>query len=563
MLAEGTTEAGTTTATPAAKHEAERRGLLRRDWAVTPVGSITLLRDDGPDATDQVRAQLSANTDLATAASGAKLNGDVSLRHDLADPNKTVQESRSWIGAFTGKQKYTAEELRIGYAVPGFLDQAELMTLGAARGGIEASVVLPGVRASYYKTFSTRPTGLVAGNFGPQQKVEAMALRLPSTSRWDLRFLGLRVEEKPDVYSSGGKGRALGIFGRFSISPAVALLLEASRGSFDQNGLEEREGNAFRFGLSGSRGTWSYSANLRRTDLGFVNPANRGFTPGAVADRSGGDLLITKTILRSTLSMQLRHLQDGNSSGAVMPKTRETGGILTFSTPIGQRVMLSLTGNTTHDRAAANADLFQPGANRTQRGVSATLSETVGRFGFSQTFVQQELKDEISALTNQKVRTAMFSAAGTLWTNFSLSALLSGTRSEGAPSVGTNEVIVASLQPGFTIAPIGVTLQPRATYSRSEADLAGFVSELEQYQMVVSWAPTWLESFVSLQVSADWNRNRLTGLAETGFQRRYAAALSLRWGAAGGAAANATPEVVPPVEGEPYAQTTPLKSVSQ
>ncbi|HEX8620262.1 MAG TPA: hypothetical protein VF911_21965 [Thermoanaerobaculia bacterium] len=555
---------GAAGAPPTAATDAERRGLVRRDWAITPVGSLSVVHGDGPDAADQVRAQLSANTDLGSQSTGAKVNGDLSLRHDLDDPNQTVQESRSWIGAFTGKQGRTAEELRVGYAVPGFLDQAELMTLGAARGGVEASVVLPGVRASYYQTFSSRPAGLVAGNFGPEQKVQAVALRLPVSSRWDVRLLGMRVDEQPSLYSPGGEGEAFGIFGRFAVSPAISLLVEAARGSFDQNGaFDEQEGNAFRFGFSGNRGTWSYAFNLRRTDLGFTNPANHGFTPGAVADRSGGDLLVTKTIFRSTISVQLRHLQDGNSSGAVAPQTRETGGIVSFSAPLGSRVMLSLTGNSTRDRSNGNASLFLPGADRTQQGVSATLSETFGRFGFTQTFVQQELRDRLSDLMNQQVRTASLSAAGTLFTNFSLSALVSGTRSEGSPSVGTNDILVASLQPGYTIQTIGVTLQPRATYSRSEASLGGFESRLEQYQMLVSWAPTWLQSYASLQLSADWNRNRLTGVPDSGFQRRYAAALSLRWGASGGAAANATPAMLPPVESETYAQTAPLKSVSQ
>ena len=126
---------------------------------------------------------------------------------------------------------------------------------------------LPGVRASYYQNFSSRPAGLVAGNFGPEQDVQAFAVRLPVSSRWDFRFLGLRVEEEAGLYSPGGEGRALGIFGRFAVSPAISLFVEAARGSFDQRGpLEELEGNAFRLGFSGQRGTWGYTLNLRRTD---------------------------------------------------------------------------------------------------------------------------------------------------------------------------------------------------------------------------------------------------------------------------------------------------------
>jgi hypothetical protein len=537
---------------------------IRRDWAIAPTGTITTVRSDAPGARDETRAQISANTDIATQAAGVKLNGDVAVRHDLEEPRQTVQESRSWVTSFTGRQGPVSEELRAGYAVPQFLDQSELMTLGAARGGISATVNLPGVRGSYYQTFSSRPSGVVAGNFGPQQKVRAMALQLPQTSRWDLRLLALNVDEQPGEYTSGGSGRSLGIFSRYTFSPLLAVSLEAARGSFDTRGGVETEGNAFRLGFMGSRGSTVYTLNLRRTDGGYTNPANRGFTPGAVADRTGGDLLVSHLLGRAAISVQLRHLQDGNSSGVALPRTKESGALVSLSMPLTSKVTLSLSGNSTKDKGEGNENLFLPETDRRQNSLSATFSESLGLFSFSQTFIQQQMKDRVSSLNDQTIRTATLSAAGTVTPAFTLSALLSGTRSEGSFLVGDTEVLLASLQPSFTVSALQLTLQPRATWSRTELSIAALETQLEQYQMVVMWAPNFYKSFASIQIAADWNRTRVDGQPVPDFDRRYTGALSLRWGVTGGNAAAAAPVVLPPeMQNEPYSNNTPLTSSSQ
>ncbi len=200
------------------------------------------------------------------------------------------------------------------------------MTTGVARGGGEAILSTPGPVASVYYSPSNQPVGVSAGSFGPKQKVTAVALETPaSLQAVQIRAIGLKTVDEPGFNSAGGEGKLYGIFGRIGASPAFGLLFEAARGKFTPNPGStetEREGNAYRLGLTGTRGTFSYAFNLRRTEANFVNPANRGFTVGGVADREGADLTLTKGVraddgLRAAPSHpRRRHLGLGEPLGA-------------------------------------------------------------------------------------------------------------------------------------------------------------------------------------------------------------------------------------------------------
>lgn len=529
-----------------------RLSSMQRDWVLTPIGTLTAV-DDELAAIDprDARLQLSTQTDIANGAVTAKVTGDVALKHQFNDPNKTVQESRSWITNFGAKQGNFGEQAIIGYAGPDFLDQLELLTSGLARGGAEGKLLFPVGTTSYYESFNTTPTGVVAGNFGPQQKVRAFSYQLPSNQKWDLRLISLNVTDESGFNSAGGKGRAYGIFAKYANSPGFNVLVEAARGGFDPNfgsGERNRRGNGIRFGFSGTVGTFNYLATLRKTDADFVNPANRGFTPGGVPDRTGGTVALSKTFGRTSLSAQIRHLQDGNSSGAIVPKTRETGGLLNLTTMLGQRVSFSLGGNKTNTSGAAIASLFLPKSDRQQTGWNGTLTETLGQFAFAQAITFQQLKDAINPTANQKMTSALVTAGGSLRTWLTLAGVASATRNAGAANViGTTNQRLLSLQPTISIPRLWISFQPRATYSHSENDLTHGENQSEAFQGLVSWGPPWLQQMVALQLSADWTRNKYTGqLTQPKFMRRYAATFSLHSTAGNGALATGPAAVVLP-----------------
>jgi hypothetical protein len=261
----------------------------------------------------------------------------------------------------------------------------------------------------------------------------------------------------------------------------------------------------------------------------------------------GGNLSISKMIGRSSVTAQFVHLQDGNSSGQLIPRTRENGMNLGLTTMLGQKVSLSLAGTMTKDKGEGNPDLFLPESDRTQSGVTGTLSENIGRFAFTQTVSTQRLRDAIDDLSDQTINQATLTAGGALNTFVNLSGVLSGTRSEGAPTIGTTQQYLLSLQPSFTLPKMYVALQPRAMYSDSKNDAAQSHSRSDQYQALVTWSPPWLGTLLSLQVSADWSRNRFSGQIENpGFTRRFAATMTFHRTVAHGAAADATMEGTAP-----------------
>jgi hypothetical protein len=518
---------------------------------VTPIGTVTVINGNNPDEKDDARLQLSSQTDLSNTTGTAKVTADVSMKHGLNAPRETIQESRNWITQFLGHHGDYKEEARIGYASPSFLDQMELLTTGLARGGIEGRVHLPFVSASGYETFGTRPAGVVAGNFGPEQKIRALSLQTSPNPKWDFRLIGFRVVDQPGVNSAGGRGKAVGIFGKYIVSPMMTVLIEGARGNFDPNAESaerKREGSAYRLGFNGVAGTLSYDLSLRRTAADFVNPANRGFTPGGVPDRTGANLSVTKVISKTSISVLFRTLRDGNSSGAILPRNRENGGTISVATSIGQRTTLSLGTNWTTDRGAGNPDLALPDLDRKQTGANGTLAEIFGRFNLSQTLTVQRLRDRVNPISDQTMTAATVSFGGAMIPSINMAAVLSGTRSAGSAAVGTTNQYLASLQPTITL-PRGVTFQPRAMYSTSKSDLTNIESRSEQYAGLVTWAPPWHQSALSLQLSADANRNHFTGqIAPSKFVHRYVSTLSLRWGAGQGAAMNGTTVVSAPVE---------------
>jgi len=499
----------------------------RGDWVIAPLGNITVIRG----ANNEAHTQISALTDLNRGALTNKVTGDVAVKHDFANDH-TVQESRNWVGDIGTQQSDVRKEtLRFGFAQPDFFDQAQFLNAGLARGGIQAKVAVPGGTLSYYETFTSHLSGLATGLFGLDQKLRAGSFQLPLGQKWDFRFLGMRVEDEAGVNSAGGKGRAFGIFARFAPSQNLSAFFEAAHGDFTPGQLSQdvrHTGDAWRIAVLGVRGTASYAFNVRKTDGGFINPANRGFTAGGVPDRTAADLTVGKVFGTTSLNVQLRHMQDGTTEGLLVPRTRENGAVVSLNKVVNEHVNVALSGNATKDKGEDNPAALLPRADRMQRGATGTVTEVYGRFNFSETMSQQALHDHVNSLSDQTITTASLAGGGQLTNFFNLSSCLTHTRTEGSPISGTTNQDLASLQPIILVPRFFLTLQPRLSYGTSKNDLLSSKTTTEQYAGVLNFAPQWLDSIVALQLSADWTRNKTEGQPAP-FVHRYVAAVNLHW----------------------------------
>ena len=527
---------------------------VRGDWQLGVQGSVTFVKEDPKSRPDVVLAQISGQADLAAGALSARGAGDVAVSHDLQAPNRTVQQSRNWVTNFGAQEGDYRQQLTVGYAAPTFVEGSELMTTGVARGGAEADFSTPGPVASFYYSPSNQPVGVSAGSYGPKQKVTAVALATPAS--WpsvQLRAIGLKTEDEAGFNSAGGEGKLYGVFGRIGASPAFGIVFEAARGEFSPNPgstESERAGNAFRLGLTGTRGTFSYAFNLRRTDANFVNPANRGFTVGGIADREGADLTLTKAWGMTTLSVQLRHIRGGNTSGSVSPTARESGGVIQLNTVLSKSVMFQFGGNVTTNTGDADTVHQLPKTDNRMWGANASLSEMLGTFSFSQALTYQSVSNGALPGADMTTKGATLTAGGQIGPPFGLFGTAAFTRTEGSTAMGRTDMTLLSVQPNWTITAARLSFQPLVSFNKSESSLTSMTTKTWQYQIAISWTPPRVGSYASLQLTGGWNRTQMTGQPPPPFQRRLGLVVNLQWGAgsvgSGAAAPLPGPMAAPP-----------------
>jgi hypothetical protein len=541
---------GAAPAPPETKPE-KAPGEVRGNWQIGLQGGITYVKEDPKSQPNNVLAQLSAQGDLSDGSLSAKGAGDVAISHALEAPNKTVQQSRNWLVNLGAEQGSFKQQLAVGYAAPSFVAGSELMTTGVARGGAELLLATPGPVASVYYSPSNKPVGVVAGSFGPEQRITAAALSTPqSLQNVQISAIGLKTEDSPGFNSAGGEGRLYGVFGRVAASAVFNIIFEAARGTFTPNPgstESEQKGNAFRLGLTGTRGTFSYALNLRRTEAGFVNPANRGFTVGSVADRQGGDLTMQKAVGRTVISLQIRHLDGGNTSGAASPSARENGGVVQLSTAFSQKVTFQLGGNLTTNTGDADTVHQLPRTDNRAWGAMATLSEMLGTFAVSQAFTYQDMQNKVMPDADMKMAGATFTGGGQIVQTFGLFGTFGFTRMDGSAPVGRTDQTLLTVQPNWAIPSLGLTLQPRAAWNQSKSSLTSTETRTEQYQLAVTWNPPAIGTYASLQLTGDWNRSEVSGQPGQGFHRRLGLVVNIQWGGSSqGPGSGPIPPMAPP-----------------
>ncbi|HKY60997.1 MAG TPA: hypothetical protein VJP59_08295, partial [Gemmatimonadota bacterium] len=500
--------------------------------SISLMSTTTTIASDFEDPPPLTRLQLSTQTDLRGQGFDQQATADLSGSHDIEDPWHAREESRNWVTRLGATQGGFREEAMLGFAPPSFFDQTQLLTVTGSGGGLQGTFGSPAGRVAYYRSVDLSANGSFSA-FEPEVRAAAYEAS-DAAGRFLFRTMWLDVTDPAtEGFSSGGEGRALGVIGAADFGPHLRILGEAAGGDFEpgQGSFETaRDGQAFRLSLGGTVGTFGYGLTAGRTGEGFVNPANRGFTPAGISDRTHAELTLQKALGRASLSGAYRHVRGGIAEAAGDPGTTENGATVQLALPIGQRVSVTAGGNVVGQRGDALDDLGLPATDRTQRGLDLGVTERLGPFSLTQALNWQDLDDEIQPLSEQTVTGLNVAASGTLTSFLNLATSVAHTRNKAAPEIGTTRQFLVSLQPALTLARLWLTVTPRTAWTRVRNDLDQSRFRTDQYQLVARWSPPWLGALMNLEVASDWNRSWSHLDPEPpDFDRQTVVTLTLNW----------------------------------
>ena len=506
-------------------------------WTAAVAGTFTEISGSRPDQTDTFRLTLTSQSDLGSDGWFFKDSLDASFRHDFPEPSLTVNESRNWLLKGGYKGQAWSWSAQAGYAPASFLGGAQLVSPGLSRGGAEAQVASPVGTLDLYGSFDNNVPGLASGSGAGEVRVLAAGYTLPlADKRFSVRLLGLWTDQDSTQTLKGGAGRVFGILARLDFDPRFRMLIEAAQGRNDPEGADAYQGNGYRLGIEGTVSGTSYALNLRSVSPTFANPANPGYTPCGVSDRTGADIRVSRAFGRLSTALALAYTETG-VDGTVPASSdgRQTNGTLTLSYAPSQTVVLSAALNGTWTRQAAVKSSQLPGMDQNQYAVTLSAVERFGKLGFSQTYSGQELRDDLNPLTRNTVNTFVMTLGGEVAPGFGLAATGAFTRSQAAAPAGRTDLAVISLAPYWLLPDLHLTITPRISYTRNLNDAGTVDSHAEQYQLSFSWNPAWWHSFLALQGSAEYDRNAnaITPLPIVS-EYRYTLSLVCRWGSGSG-----------------------------
>lgn len=512
----------------AVRQEASTGGEIR--LALQGTASATESSFAAPPAVG--RLQASSQIDLRGTTFDLLSTADVSGSHDLEDPWDGREESRNWLARFGASQPGFRQQATVGFAPPSFFDQTEFLTVMTSGGAFEGTFDSPAGSLSYYSSVD------LSGNeaFDPfEPDVDAAAYELSDESgRYLFRTTLLRATD-PGIedFSAGGEGKALGFIGSYDLGPRLRLLGEVATGDYEPaEGAfdEERDGRAFRLSASGAAGTLDYGLTVGHTGAGFVNPANQGFTPGGVSDRTRAEITLRKPVGSASVGGSFRHVRGGIAEATGDPQTTENGGGLTVSIPVSERVSVSAGGNLVEQRGDAAPELGLPATDRTQKGFDLSVNEWLGPINLTQTLTIQDFIDRAQPIYDQRVTGISLFGSGSPTTYLTISVSLADTRIRSAPELGTTDQFLISLQPSLKVARFSLEVSPRMALTRISNDVLETESNTDQYQLVARWSPPWQDGLVSAEIGGDWSRSWSDFDADApGFDRQIVFTLSLSW----------------------------------
>lgn len=560
----GTSDSNWTfTVSPAAAAPAEAEEATppvpHTDYTLAPNGSITFVHPGANNA----HVQLSAQGDIESASHlGTKFTGDLAYQ-GTSHPHAITQQSRNWVVGGSAEQSAIREQVTAGFMTPDFTNGAEFLTSGLARIAASGSLTGNWGSVSYYQPVTTSIAGVVSGN-DQTLRIRSVAFSTPDQRSYQVRAIAIQVDDPGQIAFAGSRMRTFGLLGTESINPQLTLVGEIAHGTLrpDCSSLSPgaiaagaicptttRSGDAFRLGFNGTAANAraTYGLMLRYVAANFVNPANRGLTVGGVADRASADLNLGRTFGGTVLALTAREELGGRSHDSTSARSSQSGANLSATTIVNAHLNITALASASQDRSDASASFAQPRTDRNQSGLSATFSELLGQaYAISEIVSVQRAADRVTPLANQTSSSVNITFNGTLRTNLTLSANGGLTRAAGARTVGTTNQYTLSVQPSLAFPSVFLSLSPRVGYNRSTNDLTHSGGSGAQYGAIAQWSPSWWNSLVSGQASANWNGNTASAplLRMHQFARSYQASIDIRWGLHAGAAVT-TPSVLP------------------
>src|SRR5690606_32659748 len=113
---------------------------------------------------------------------------------------------------------------------------------------------------------------------------------------------------------------------------------------------------------------------------GFVNPANRGFTPAGMSGSTRVELSLDRLLFdRLAVSTWLSHARGGIAFGTGDPDTHDNSARLTLALPLSDAVSVSAGGNLTAQNGDGGAISGLPPTERGQYGVDLAVQAGLGR----------------------------------------------------------------------------------------------------------------------------------------------------------------------------------------
>jgi hypothetical protein len=502
-------------------------------WTAVAGGTFTGLSGSLPSQMDTFRLTLSSQSDLGTGGWFIRHTVDASFVHEFSDPHLTLNESFNWVieGGFQGRD--WGWDAKVGYASVGFLSESQLVSPGLARGGIEAALTSPAGKLGVYGSFDDTTQGLNSGSGAGEIRVRAIGYSVPFLDhRFALSFLGLWSNQDTTATVNGGAGRVLGILARLDFSPEFRMVLEAAQGRDQPDGGEAYQGNGYRLGFSGIISGTAYTLNLRRIDATFANPANPGYTQEGVPDRMGGDLKLAHTFGNLSTALTFGYVETGvGDAGAGATDGRQVNGTLTLWLKATPTLQLSGMFSGAWASQSANRTDRLPATDQSTYGVSLSAVEKLGDLSFSQTYSGQRTRDDQNPLSDNTASTFSLTLGGRFSRTLGISATGAFTRNWASGAAGRTDYLVLSVAPFWTLPDIHLTVTPRLSYTKNLNGNGTLNNHAEGYQLSVAWNPVWWNSLLSLQGSAEYDRNvdALTPIPIVS-SHRYTVSVVFRWG---------------------------------
>ena len=251
----------------------------------------------------------------------------------------------------------------------------------------------------------------------------------------------------------------------------------------------------------------------------------------------GGDLKLAHTFGNLSTALTFGYVQTGvGDAGTGATDGRQTNGTLTLWLRATPTVQLSGMFSGAWASQGANKTDNLPATDQSTYGISLSAVERLGNLSFSQTYSGQRTRDDRNPLSDNTASTFSLTLGGRFSRTLGISATGAFTRNWAAGAAGRTDYLVLSVAPFWTLPDVHLTVTPRLSYTKNLNGNGTLNNHAEGYQLSVAWNPVWWNSLLSLQGSAEYDRNvdALTPIPIVS-SHRYTISIVFHWGGGKGA----------------------------